>query len=79
MTDHRDGLEPMDDAEMDDGDAITELAQFVDYVSGDVIARVRRTIQRRTTLNHLASYAATTPLIVLEAFWSLVNSPSIRR
>jgi hypothetical protein len=78
MTDHRDGLEPMDDAEIDEGEAITELAQFVDYVSGDVIARVRRSIQGRMTLNQLASYAGTTPLIVLRSFWSLVNSFSIR-
>jgi hypothetical protein len=64
----------MDNAEIGDGEAVMELAQLGDDISGEVVARVRRTIQRRTTVNHLTSYATITPLVVLEALWSLVIS-----
>jgi hypothetical protein len=60
-------------AEMDAGEPIRALAQFEVATAADLLIRVRRKIQRRTTVGHLTSFAAGAPLVVLREFWELLN------
>jgi hypothetical protein len=59
--------------EIDTGEPIAALAQFEHDTSSDLIVRVRRTIQRRTTVGQLTYFATSTPLVVLKEFWLLLN------
>jgi hypothetical protein len=65
-----------DAEEIDPGEPIAVLAGFEHDVSSDLVARILRTIQRRTTVGQLASFSVSIPLVVLTEFWSiLINRP----
>jgi hypothetical protein len=64
--------------EIDPGEPIAALAQFEEDTSSDLIVRTRRTIQRRTVIGQLTSFAATMPLAVLREFWQVLNHDSVQ-
>jgi hypothetical protein len=59
--------------EIDQGEPIAILAQLERGTSSELIGRIRRDVQRRTTVGHLTSFATTLPLIVLKEFWLVFN------
>ena len=59
--------------EMDLGEPIAILAQFEHDISSELIGRIRRDVQRRTTAGHLTSFATSLPLVVLKEFWLVLN------
>ena len=58
-----------DGEEVDPGEPIAELANFDHDASTGLLTRVRRTIQRRTTVAQLTSFSANVPLVVLKELW----------
>ena len=58
-----------DGEEVDPGEPIAELASFDHDASTGLLARVRRAIQRRTTVAQLTSFTANVPLVVLKELW----------
>jgi hypothetical protein len=58
-----------DREEVDPGEPITELANFDHDASTGLLTRVRRAIQRRTTVAQLTSFSASVPLVVLKELW----------
>ena len=66
------------DEEIDPGEPIAALAQFEQDTSSDLIGRTRRTIQRRTVVAQLTSFAATMPIIVFREFWLVFKHDSVR-
>jgi hypothetical protein len=64
--------------EIDPGEPIAALGEFELDTSRDLIVRTRRTIQRRTVVAQLTSFAATMPLVVLREFWLVFNHDSVR-
>jgi len=60
---------------IDPGEPVAALAAFEHETSSELIVRIRRTIQRRTTVGQLAAFVANTPLVVLKEFWFLLNQP----
>ena len=59
--------------EIDLGEPIAILAQFEHDISSDLVGRIRRDVQRRTTVGQLTSFATSLPLIVLKEFWLVLN------
>jgi hypothetical protein len=55
--------------EVDPGAPIVELATFEQDASGDFLGRIRRVIQRRTAVSHLASFSWNAPFLILLEFW----------
>jgi len=77
MNSEREASEIRDAEEIDPGEPIAALAGFEHDVSSGLVTRIRRTIQRRTTVGQLASFSVTIPLVVLREFWSiLINRPN---
>jgi hypothetical protein len=67
---------PEDPEEIDPGEPIAALARLEHEVSNDFLARIQRTVQRRTTAGQLISFAVNIPLVLLKEFWSiLINRP----
>ena len=63
--------------EVDPGEPIVELAKLEHNASSRLAPRISRTIQRRTTVSHLASFSLNVPLLVLGELWSiLINTPN---
>jgi len=58
--------------EIDPGAPIEELATFEHQASGDFPARIRRVIQRRSAVSHLASFSWNTPFLILLEFWTVL-------
>ena len=58
-----------DGEEVDPGEPIAELVNFDHDASTGLLTRVRRTIQRRTTVAQLTSFSANVPLVVLKELW----------
>jgi hypothetical protein len=70
--------------DIDPGEPISalELAAFEHDASSRLVMRIRRSIQRRTTLGQLTSFSVRIPLVVLREFWSILSSrlnPGIRK
>jgi hypothetical protein len=61
-----------DDQDIDPGEPIAALSRFEHNTSSDLIARVRRAIQRRTAVGQLTSFSATMPLLLLREFCSML-------
>ena len=64
-----------EDAEMGDDEEIepiAALAKFEHDTSSRLVARVRQTIQRRTTVGQLTTFSAEMPLAVLREFWVIL-------
>jgi hypothetical protein len=61
-----------DDEEIDPGEPIAALAKFEHDTSSRLVARVRQTIQRRTTVGQLTTFSAEMPLAVLREFWVIL-------
>jgi hypothetical protein len=55
--------------EVDPGEPIAALANFDYDASTGLLTRVRRAIQRRTTVAQLTSFSASVPLVVLKELW----------
>jgi hypothetical protein len=79
--------EPVDSAlhgeDTDPGEPLAALADFEDDTSSGLLARVRRTIQRRTTAAQLTSFSSSVLLVVLREFWLILigqlNQPHPRK
>jgi hypothetical protein len=77
MNNEREASQIPDAEEIDPGEPIAALAGFEHDVSRGLVTRIRRTIQRRTTVGQLASFSVSIPLVVLKEFWSiLINRPN---
>jgi len=63
-----------EDPEIDPGEPIAALARLEHDVSNDFLARIQRTVQRRTTAGQLMSFAVNIPLALLREFWSILIS-----
>jgi hypothetical protein len=72
MSDEPEDSEMRDDEEIDPGEPIAALAKFEHDTSSHLVVRVRRTIQRRTTVGQLTSFSAETPLVVLRELWLIL-------
>lgn len=57
---------------VDAGEPVAALARFEHDTSSDLLARIRRTIQRRTTAAQLTSFSASVPLLLLREFWLIL-------
>jgi hypothetical protein len=73
MSDEPEDSEIRDAEEVDPGEPISALAGFEQPASNSLVKRIRRTILRRKTLNHLASFSVNMPLVVLKEFWSILT------
>jgi hypothetical protein len=62
----------MNVAEIDPGEPIPQLAKFEHETSTGLIARIRRSIQRRSTVAQITTFSATVPLAVLKEFWLML-------
>lgn len=62
----------MDAAEIDPGKPILQLAAFERETSAGLLARVRRSIQRRSTVSQLTAFSASVPLVVLKELWLIL-------
>jgi hypothetical protein len=79
--------EPVDSAldgeDTDPGEPIAALANFEHDTSTGLLARFRRTIQRRTTAAQLTSFSSSVLLVVLREFWLMLigqlNQPQVRK
>jgi hypothetical protein len=60
------------DPEIDPGEPLAQLAEFDHDASGDLLTRIRRTIQRRTTAGQLMSFSWSAPLVVMREFWLML-------
>jgi hypothetical protein len=73
------------DDELDDlGDPIVALTDFErEDPSSGFLARVRRSIQRRTTVAQLTSFSWSAPFLILREFWQVLigqfHSEDIRK
>jgi hypothetical protein len=65
--------EMQDGEEVDAGEPIGALATFEHDAPRGFLRRVRRAIQRRTAVAHLASFAAGAPAAVLREAWIILN------
>jgi hypothetical protein len=68
--------------EIDLGERILALAALEHEASSGLIIRIRRSIQRRTTLRQVTSFSLSMPLVVLREFWFILTSrpnPGIRK
>lgn len=68
---------------LDMGEPVAELAAFEHDASAALLVRIRRAIQRRTTVAQLTSFSASVPLMVLREFWLILieqlNPNSVRK
>jgi hypothetical protein len=72
MNDAPEDSEIRDTEEIDPGEPISALAGFEHDASSGLVMRIRRTIQLRTTVDQLASFSVSIPLVVLREFWSVL-------
>ena len=67
----------------DPGEPIPALAELEHHASGDLLSRIRGSIQRRTVLGQLSSFSVDIPMLVLKEFWSILidclNSTGARK
>ena len=67
----------------DPGEPIAALADFESDSSSGLLARVRRTIQRRMTAAQLTSFSSSVLILVLREFWLILigqlNQPQVRK
>ncbi len=69
--------DPMDSGsnnaeEIDPGEPIAVLAGFEHDVSTGLVARIRRTIGRRTTAAQVTNFAFDMPFAIFKEFWLVV-------
>jgi hypothetical protein len=63
----------MQDAdEIDPGEPLQALANFEQEASRNLVVQIRRSIQRRTTVGHLAAFSVCIPLLMLKEFLSVL-------
>jgi hypothetical protein len=72
MSDEPADSEMRDGEEVDAGERIILLAEFDHEASSDLLTRIRRTIQRRTTAGQLMSFSWGAPLLVMKEFWVML-------
>jgi hypothetical protein len=72
MSAERAGSDPEDGEQADPGEPIAALAEFEHDASTGLVARIRRTIQRRTTAAQLTSFSWSVPSLVLREFWLML-------
>jgi len=72
MNDESQESETRSAEEIDPGEPISSLAGFGHDVSGGLVTRIRRSIQRRMTVGQLASFSVSIPLVLLSEFWAIV-------
>jgi hypothetical protein len=58
--------------EINPGEPIAMLAHFELDTSSQLVGRIQRAVQRRTTVGQLASFATSLPLVVLTEFWLIL-------
>jgi hypothetical protein len=73
MTDEAAKPESHAGEEVDPGEPIAMLAGFKHATSGGFLPRVRRAINRRTTVGQLASFVGGAPAVVLRELWLMLN------
>ena len=61
-----------DSANIDPGEPVKELAGFQEEMLVGLVARVRRSIYRRTATAHVTSFWWSTPLLILSEFWTVL-------
>jgi hypothetical protein len=77
MSDKPEHSETGVDEEVDPGEPASELAGLEHNASSGLALRIRRTIQRRTTVGQLATFSRGVLLLVLREFWSIsINTPN---
>jgi hypothetical protein len=76
MSDRPENPEVKAAEEIDPGEPLAELARLEHDVSNDLLVRIRRSVQRRTTTRHLAFFVVTMPMVLLREFWSILISRS---
>ena len=59
-------------AEIDPGEPVAQLAGFEQATSTGLLGRIRRSIQRRSTVAQLTTFSASVPLVVLKEFWLIL-------
>jgi hypothetical protein len=67
-----DPVNPRRGEDIDAGTPIEELAGFEHPPSSNLMSRIRRAIQRRTTVSQVASFSWNTPFIVFREFWIIL-------
>ena len=72
MSDEPADSEMQDGEGVDPGEPIAALAEFEHDTSSDLLARIRRTIQRRTTAAQLTSFSSSVLLLLLREFWLIL-------
>jgi hypothetical protein len=72
MSDEHEESGMRDEEDIDPGEPIAALAKFEHNTSSDLVARVRRAIQRRTAVGQLTSFSTTMPLVLLKEFCSML-------
>jgi hypothetical protein len=75
--------EGQDREEVHMGEPVAELAAFEQDASASLLVRIRRAIQRRTTVAQLTSFSSSVPLVLLREFWLILveqlNPNSVRK
>jgi hypothetical protein len=61
-----------EEGEIDPGEPIGQLSNFEHHASEHLLTRIRRAIQRRSTLAHLTSFSASVPLVIFKEFWLIL-------
>jgi hypothetical protein len=65
------------------GEPVAQLVDFEHDASADLLLRIRRAIQRRTSVAQITSFSSSVPLLVLREFWLILmeqlNPNSVRK
>jgi hypothetical protein len=64
--------ESHDGKELDPGEPVGVLAAFEYEPSTNFLSRIRRSIQRRTSVSQIASFSWNIPLMVFMEFWAMI-------
>ena len=59
-------------SDINPGEPVTELAGFEEETPYGLLARVRRSILRRTAAAQMTSFWWSTPLLILREFWIIL-------
>ena len=73
MSDDAANSESHNGKEVDPGEPIGVLATLEHEPSPNFLGRIRRTIQRRTSISQIASFSWNIPLLVFMEFWLMLT------
>lgn len=73
MSDNSTSSESHDEKEVDAGEPIDVLATLEHEPSANFLGRIRRAIQRRTSVSQIASFSWNIPFVVLMQFWLMLT------